>query len=80
MNGLYLSILTACSIVIIVKIVFIWVKQLYLLFTCKIPNPGTPLPILGHAGHFLGVAPEETLEVATNLVKQDIRCKKVEFH
>ena len=80
MNGLYISILTALSIVIIVKIVFIWVKQFYILFTCKIPNPGTPFPILGHAGHFLGAAPEETLAIATNLVKQDIQCKKVELH
>lgn len=77
MNGLYTSILTACLIIIIVKIVFIWVKQVYILFACKIPNPGIPLPILGHAGHFLGVSPEETLEVATNLMKQDIQCRKV---
>ena len=77
MYGLYSSILTLSAFLIVVKVIFIWVKQIYTLFACKLPSPGVPLPILGHSYHFLGVSPEETLEVATNLVKKDPLCKKV---
>ena len=78
MNGIYSSVLMTLIFIIIVKIVSIWVKQLYTLLICKVPGPGLPLPIFGHSYHFIGTAPEETLEVTTRLVKEDVLCKKVD--
>ena len=77
MSGIYFYILIVCLLIALVKIIHIWVKQLFTLFISKLPCPGIPLPIVGHSYHFFGLQPEDFIEIATKLVQQDALCKKV---
>ena len=77
MSPLYVTAFLIFVLVGIGKIVWIWGCQSYKLLVSKIPNPGIPLPILGHSHYFVNVLPHEVLDVVLGLVKKDRLCRKV---
>ena len=74
---IYFYVLIVCLLIAIVKVIHIWLKQLFTISISKLPCPGIPLPIVGHSYHFFGLQPEDFIEIATRLVQQDALCKKV---
>ena len=77
MSPLYVTAFLIFVIVGIVKILWIWAWQSYKLLVSKIPNPGIPLPLLGHSHYFVNVLPHDMMDVVIDLVKKDTLCRKV---
>ena len=77
MSPLYVTAIIIFGIVGTLKIVWIWAWQSYKLLVSKIPNPGIPLPLLGHSQYFVNVLPHEVLDVVIGFVKKDKLCRKV---
>ena len=77
MSPLYVTAIIIFGIVGTLKIVWIWAWQSYKLLVNKIPNPGIPLPLLGHSQYFVNVLPHEVLDVVLGFVKKDKLCRKV---
>ena len=77
MSPLYVTAFLIFVIVGIGKIVWIWAWQSYKLLVSKIPNPGIPLPLLGHSHYFVNVLPHEMMDVVMDFVKKDTWGRKV---
>ena len=77
MSPLYVTAFLIFAIVGIAKIVWIWAWQSYKLLVSKIPNPGIPLPLLGHSHYFVNVLPHEMMDVVMDFVKKDTWGRKV---
>ena len=80
MNHLFSTIFIGISISIGFKIIWSWLRQLYKQFNSNIPNPGIPLPIIGHSYVFYNVSPHDVLNVCLRRVKEDKRQRKVSVY
>ena len=77
MSTLFITVCTSVGVIIVLKILLIWIKQVQKLLKTDVPNPGIPLPILGHSHHFFNTQPDEVFDLVLDWINLDIRSRKV---